>query len=449
MSADDPAGTRRTFLEQVTAGGAATATALTAGCLGSLPTDVLGDDEIEIDVWHGLTGGLEETFADLTLDFNRSREDITVRLTGYDDGYDQVFTETRGAVTEDEGDPPEVAMFAEIGTRQAIDSGQFVPMEDVVPDLPTDDFIDPILDYYRVDGTLHSMPFNPSHAFMMINRDAFEAADLNPDDPPRSFEGVADAAEAMVEADAVDHGVTCPNISWFIEQWFAAQNAELVNNENGRAGPPTESNLTSDAAATIYEWWHDLDERGVFHVGDGWFESEDAFANGTAGILLYSTASISTLLERATQEGGFEADAAYFPAPGGDQTGLAIGGASLWVPEAIDDDRQSAAAEFLTWLTDPTQQSRWHRETGYFPVREESVDELEQEGWFDANPDYRVVFDQLTGSASTTATQGAMIGPFPEVRTEIEGIWTDIEDGTSVQDALADGKERVDDQLTT
>ncbi|WP_195893047.1 ABC transporter substrate-binding protein [Halopiger djelfimassiliensis] len=446
MGDDSMRGKRRTFLKQVAAGSSVAAVGSTAGCLGSLPTDLLGDEETEIEVWHGLTGGLEETFADLTVKFNRSHENVTARLVEYD-SYDEVFEETMGAVTE--GEPPAVSMFAEIGTRQAIDSGKFARMADVVPDLPEDDFIDPILDYYRVDGTLHSMPFNPSHAFMMINRDAFEAAGLDPDDPPRSFEGVTAAAEAMVEAGAVDNGITCPNISWFIEQWFATQNAELVNNENGRADPPTESNLTSEAAREIYEWWADLEDRGVFHVGDGWFDSENAFANGTAGILIYSTASIKTLLNRAANEGGFEADAAYLPAPGGDQTGLVIGGASLWVPEAIDDAKTSAAADYLTWLTDPVQQRTWHRETGYFPVRETTIDELEQEGWFDANPDYGVVFDQLADSESTTATQGATIGPFPQVRTEIEGIWTAIEDGTPVEEAMADGKERVDDLLTT
>ncbi|PYZ02644.1 hypothetical protein C8039_02870 [Halogeometricum sp. wsp3] len=47
-----------------------------------------------------------------------------------------------------------------------------------------DSLLDPVTNYYRFDGTLHSLPFNASNPVMAYNRDAFKQAGLDPDSPP-------------------------------------------------------------------------------------------------------------------------------------------------------------------------------------------------------------------------------------------------------------------------
>ena len=44
-----------------------------------------------------------------------------------------------------------------------------------------------ILNYYKVDGELYSMPFNSSTPVMVYNKDAFKEAGLDPEKAPETF----------------------------------------------------------------------------------------------------------------------------------------------------------------------------------------------------------------------------------------------------------------------
>ena len=46
--------------------------------------------------------------------------------------------------------------------------------------------------------------------------------------------------------------------------------------------------------------------------------------------------------------------------------------------------------KFLKWMSSPEQQVRWHKSTGYFPIRKSAIEMLEAEGWFKENPNFRV-----------------------------------------------------------
>ena len=284
-----------------------------------------------------------------------------------------------------------------------------------------ENFLDSVLNYYRIDGKLHSMPFNSSNAIFYYNKNAFEEAGLDPESPPTTYQGVLDAATTLTEAGVVDKGTTWPNHSWFVEQWFAEQNQPLVNNENGRSGRATEIHLESEASENIFNWWTDLYKQDQYlNPGiEAWGEAQQAFLTQKTGMLGYSTSSIAPM-KRGAQENGFELGTMQLPVPEGQRNGVVIGGASLWVPSGLSDAKQNAVGEFLLWLTQPEQQIRWHKNTGYFPVREESIDQLESDGFYEENPNFRTAIEQLRATEDSPATRGALMGPFRKVRTIVE-----------------------------
>jgi sn-glycerol 3-phosphate transport system substrate-binding protein len=107
-----------------------------------------------------------------------------------------------------------------------------------------------------------------------------------------------------------------------------------------------------------------------------------------------------------------------------------------------------AAKEFLIWFTNIENAIRWHKGTGYFPIRKSSVQVLEKEHWFERNPAYKAAFDQLLKTKADRATQGALMGPFPQIRTIIEQAVEQVLAGkASVDDALADAKKKADKAL--
>ncbi|WP_435181281.1 ABC transporter substrate-binding protein [Halorussus sp. AFM4] len=425
---------RRTFLESA---GVATIAGL-AGCSGQgsqndttttgggetnettgTTTGSMRTDTVSLRFWHAMGGDLGKLIDSLVDDFTSQADGIEMTAT-QKGSYRETLNATTTAVQS--GNPPGIAQIFEIGTQLAIDSGVFEPVENILPDAVNfDNYLDSVLNYYRIDGKLHSMPFNSSNAIFYYNKNAFEEAGLDPENPPTTFQGVTDAANALTDAGVVDKGTTWPNHSWLVEQWFAEQGQVLVNNENGRAGRATEIFLESDASKKVFNWWTDLYEQGQYlNPGiEAWSAAQQAFLTQRTGILGYSTSSIAPMKEGA-KKNGFELGTMQLPTPGGVRNGVVIGGASLWVPSSLSQPKKDAAGEFLAWLTKPAQQKRWHKGTGYFPVRKEAISQLKNEGFYDQNPNFLTAIEQLRATKDMPATRGAVMGPFTKIRTIVE-----------------------------
>jgi len=401
-----------------------------------------GSGETTIKFWHAMGGDLGKFIDTLAKDFESQADGITLEAT-QKGSYRETLNATTTAVQS--GNPPAIAQIFEIGTQLAIDSGAFTPVEDIIPSdqINYDNYLDSVLDYYRVDGKLNSMPFNSSNAIFYYNKNAFEEAGLDPENPPTTFQGITEASQTLVDEGVTDKGVTWPNHSWFVEQWFAEQDQVFVNKENGRTGRATESYFESDASKAVFEWWTDLYDQGLYlNPGiEAWSEAQQAFLTKKVGILGYSTSSIAPMQEGA-EKNGFELGTVQLPVPNDQRKGVVIGGASLWTPSGLSDAKQQAAADFLVWLSQPEQQKRWHKNTGYFPVREEAITQLEEEGFYDENPNFLTAIDQLRATEDSPATRGALMGPFTKVRTIVEeGYVSMIQDSST---DVASGLQSID-----
>ncbi|MFB6183438.1 MAG: ABC transporter substrate-binding protein [Haloarculaceae archaeon] len=402
-----------------------------------------GGGTTTIKFWHAMGGDLGKFVNTLASDFESQADGIKLEAT-QKGSYRETLNATTSAVQA--GNPPAITQIFEIGTQLAIDSGAFKTVEDIIPKdrINYDNYLSSVMNYYRGGGgagnKLHSMPFNSSNAIFYYNKDAFDKAGLDPENPPTSFEGVKQAAQTLTDEGVADKGTTWPNHSWFVEQWFAEQNQVLVNNDNGRSGRATEAYLTSDAAKNIFNWWTDLYSQDQYlNPGiEAWGEAQQAFLTGKTGILGYSTSSIAPMKEGA-KKNGFELGTMNLPVPNGQRHGVIIGGASLWVPKGLSQAQEDAAAEFLLWLTQPEQQKRWHKNTGYFPVRKEAISQLEDEGFYDKNPNFMTAIEQLRATEDSAATRGARMGPFTKARTIIEEGFVSMvqKDNVDVQGGLS------------
>lgn len=424
--------TQKTSLTEVAAG-ASTLSDRTGALdeeLGAYALDgaAADDDATVVEFWHALGGRKARLLDEFVAEFEAATEGIEIRPSSKG-SYRGVFDATLAAA--ERGEPPTIAHLYEIGTKRALDSGAFAPVEGLLEEvdgrrfggvdaldeataLDPDDLLDPVANYYRTDGALHSLPFNASTPVLYYDRAAFERAGLNPDDPPTTFAEVRHCAERLVERGGVETGITFANYSWFVEQWFAEAGQPLVDAENGRAGTPTEAYFDAEAGERVYEWIAEMAADGLYHDPgiEARGQAREAFHAGRAGMLIGSTSAMVGVHEGAS----FPVGTGYFPVAD-ERHGVVVGGGSLWIADGAPTDAQRAAAAFLGWLAAPERQARWHRETGYFPVHEGAVDRLSREGWFDENPGYRTAMDQLADAEDRVATTGARMGPFDTVRT--------------------------------
>lgn len=394
-------------------------------------------EDTVVEFWHAMGGEKALLLEALASEFEEVADGISISLTSKG-SYRGTLDATISAAAD--GNPPAIAQIFEIGSTRARDSTAFVPVDRLLSDSHIDSLLDPVTDYYRFDGELHSVPFNASNPILAYNRDAFEQAGLDPNAPPETFEEVIEASETLVEEGPTEYGITFANYSWFVEQWFSEADELLVDGENGRRAPPTTTNLDGEFGRTLFEWWTDIEERDLYC--DPGIEArgaaKNAFHDREAAMLIGSTSSLNSIESGAE----FGVGTGKFPVLD-ERAGVLVGGASLWVGESLPTAVHEAAAEFLTWLTEPPQQKRWHRETGYFPVQERAIPQLREEGWFDQNPHYETAFDQLVEKRDTMATRGAQIGPFDTVRSIIEEGFESIDSVETVPEELA----RIDQQV--
>jgi len=160
-----------------------------------------------------------------------------------------------------------------------------------------------------------------------------------------------------------------------------------------------------------------------------------------------STGSLGGLLQNA-KDSGFELGTGFMPANAKvDRVGVIIGGASLWVGAGHSDEENKATVTFLMWLLAPEQIATWHQGTGYLPITKGAQKLLEGKDWFKANPGQKTAVDQLNAAKSTSATAGALMGPFPQIRTIVDQAIQAVTSGTSVDDALKDAKTKSDQAL--
>lgn len=406
------------------------------------------EDAVVIDFWHAFGGGRKLLIERMVADYNYTHPGTFVRVE-----HKGSYRDTLNAaiLAAQQGNAPHIVQIFEIGSQLAIDSGIFAPLQDAAEASPLwqpDDYIEGVANYYNIDGKFNSMPWNSSNPILYYNKDMFREAGLDPEAPPETFEEMLDACDKIVSSGTAKNCISWPLHGWFFEQWMANQGAELANNGNGRDARATEVYLTSDAAKTILNWWKEMYDKGYYAYSgklEDWDGADAIFVSGQAAMEITSTSDVVQRQNDAA-ENGFELGTGYLPYPAdSERQGVVVGGASMWLTADPPKEELEAAADFVIWFTNTENAVRWHKATGYFPIRKSAVDVLEFQDWFELNPAYTAAFAQLLGTKVNRATQGALIGAFPEVRTIVEqAVEKVLADVATVDEALEAAKVDAD-----
>jgi sn-glycerol 3-phosphate transport system substrate-binding protein len=175
--------------------------------------------------------------------------------------------------------------------------------------------------------------------------------------------------------------------------------------------------------------------------------AQRAIAGGQTAMIVESTATLRSLL---TQSGGrFELGTGYFPKPPAAKNGGSIvGGASVWILKNRPQAEQQAAWEFVKFITAPPQQAAWYVGTGYFPIRKDAYREQVATDTLAKNPQFLTAISELRSSPINRATQGALLGVFPEARAKVEeAIEAAVLGRRTTKQALDDAAKGVDQAI--
>ncbi|WP_416148571.1 ABC transporter substrate-binding protein [Salipaludibacillus sp. HK11] len=399
------------------------------------------EDVVEIEFWHAMGGGLGDTLEQLVDDYNQSQENYEITAE-YQGSYEELLTQFR-TVGGTETAPGLVQMF-EVGTKYMIESEHITPVQEWIDrdGYDVSQLEENILSYYQVDGELYSMPFNSSTPALFYNKDMFEDAGLDPENPPRTFTEIKEAAEALTTDDT--YGFSMLGHGWFFEQMISTQGADYVDQDNGRSADATEALFGGEEGLRVYEWLNEMNEAETFnYYGRDWDDLRAAFQGEDVAMYMDSSAGTKSAVDNA----GFEVGVSFIPhADEIDPNGVVIGGASVWMANGISEEEQQASWDFMKWFNQPEIQAEWHVNTGYFATNPSAYDEAIVGEEHESYPQLTVPIDQLQETVASSATQGALITVFPESREEVVTSLEAMYQGTSPEEALqqaVDGTNRA------
>jgi len=251
---------------------------------------VAAQEPTTVTFWHAMSGSRADVVQQLVDGFNAANPDVQV-VAEYTGSYAETLTKALTAYSAGEG--PHIVQVYEVGTRTMLDSGAIVPIMEVSGGtLDQSKFVQPILNYYAIDGELRCMPFNSSTAMLYYNKDMFEAAGLDPDKPPTTFSEVYDAGKAIIDAGVAQHAISFGWPAWIMEQMFAMHDQFLADQNNGRDGLATEVYFNSEFGVKVLTEWQKWAQDGILFYGGREYSANDPFIAGEFAMLAQSTSSL-------------------------------------------------------------------------------------------------------------------------------------------------------------
>ncbi|GEN27818.1 ABC transporter substrate-binding protein [Halovibrio variabilis] len=407
----------------------------------------------EISWWHAMGGQLGEILEGITTDFNASQDEYRV-VPSYRGTYTETMTGAIAAFRADE--QPHILQVFEVGTGTMMNAeGAIYPAYELMEahgrSFDRDAFLPAVVGYYTdTNGNMLSFPFNSSTPIMYYNRDMFEEAGLDPEQPPETWAEVVDFSRQLVDSGAASCGFTTSWPSWvMLENFSAWHNVPLGTLENGFGGLETELIFNNELVARHWDNLHDWQEEDVFRwAGPGTGpDSEPMFYSQDCAIFFGSSASRADVTANSEFEVGFGMQPYYDDVEDAPQNSI-IGGATLWTMQGHSDDEYEAVAAFFEYLSQPEVQADWHQQTGYLPITQAAWDLSQEQGYYAENPGAEVALEQITLNEPTENSKGLRFGNFVQIRDiiseEMEAVMTGDKSG---QEAADDAVERGNNLL--
>lgn len=277
------------------------------------------------------------------------------------------------------GEPPDLLAIDLIYVPQFAAAGQLTEISELAAALPFYDTLSPShLRLATYEDGLYALPFNAEASVLIYNKDLFEQAGLDPEQPPTNWQEIYDYAVAISAlGDNID--------GWYFSGACAGCNAftflPLIWASGGDvlSEDATEATLTDPAVRAALEFYHQMWVEGLMPdtaTVDAGAEFLSAFFPGNIGMMGTGAFAISTIKNDHPeinfgitflpgQEGGVSSFA------GGDSIGIPAGSAHV-----------EAAFEFIQWALSDEVQLEMYARSASLPVRTD----LAENQYFEEDP---------------------------------------------------------------
>ena len=371
----------------------------------------------ELQWWHAMTGANNEVVDTLAKEFNETQSDYKI-VPVFKGTYPETLNAGIAAFRAKQ--TPAIIQVFDVGTGVMMGAeGAVMPVAEVLEKggytFDKAKYLAGIVAYYsKPDGTMLSFPYNSSSPILFYNKDLFEKAGLDVNNPPKTWPQVWEAARKIKTSGAAECGYTSTWLTWIQTENFAAwNNLSYANNENGLADTDVELKFNSPEFVEHFQSIADLAKEGVFRYGGRTSEAKNLFLSGECAILTESSGGLGDIVKSGMNYGIGQLP--YYEGDGRPQNTIP-GGASLWVFGGKSDEEYKGIAEFFNFLSQTEVQARLHQVSGYLPVTMEAYKATKDSGFYEKNPGRETPIQQMMGKAPTENSKGVRLINLPQVR---------------------------------
>lgn len=368
----------------------------------------------DLRVWHALPPHNAKVFESLVSDFNRSQSDVRVKLKSF-----KTTAEIEQAIAQAKkrDDKPHIAQLEENRAPNGGERSYVQPLYTLLGSHPIKDakwFLSGENAFsHDSKGRLLALPYMAEVPVMFYNIDAFKKAGLKPQ-PERSWSGL----QAQLVTLANNGSRSCPvtsdqPVSINLENLAAVNNQPYTSENNGLKGRGTPAFL--------------FDVMYVRHLSMmiSWVRSElmvkpefneaatRRFAQGECAVLLSLSGNLGEFRSASRLDFGI-AGLPYYPEVTKQPGNPFLSGSSLWVISGQAKDADNASAQFLSFLAQPKQASRWYQETGYLPLTQQAFQQTGK-AYYRNLDQWETMVASYTGK-SGDASRGFRVKNYPEIR---------------------------------
>jgi len=237
---------------------------------------------------------------------------------------------------------------------------------------------DNIMTLGNLSGGLHGIPFGVSTPVMFYNPDLFQAAGLNPDQPPQTWAEMLKVGQTIKDKTGkFAVYLQQPNDEWIDQTLIWGNGGRPLSEDGKRVG------WDSPQAIEAMQMWQDMATKTKIAANLTWEEGLQAFLSGHIAMCLTTIGRQDHMRKNAS---GFQVRAVPVPRFGSKPLATATGGNVLMI-FATDPVQEKAAWEWIKFLLSPEGATIWTKGTGYLPPRAElATDPKYLKPFFDEAP---------------------------------------------------------------
>ncbi|MBV9228194.1 MAG: ABC transporter substrate-binding protein [Chloroflexi bacterium] len=369
------------------------------------------------------TGANKTTLEALTKQYMQAHSNVTINLQPYD-SYDTLQTKLTAAIAA--GKPPALAQVYEEWANQYQQSNAIVSLQPFMTgkngfsQTDLSDFYPTLLKDGQIDGTQYMLPFNKSDIVLYYNANLLQKLGIT---APTTIQNFVSALNKATNGSQWGLSYT-PDVDGWSILYKALGGGDFVSQDGKTAvfANDTNKQYATEALGILAP----LVKSGAIHLTK-LYDWQNDFISQKSVFAISTTASYGFLAKPIGN--AFKFNEAPVPGgPAGQYTVLF--GSNLSIFSGADADSQSAAWDYVKFLTSTDANATFVKQTGYMPVRQSTFNSPALQDYYSKVPALKVGPQLINKSFVASAAPG-----WTQCRNIITTAFTSVLSGQSTADA--------------